>query len=247
MLRNASDTVAITSFGKMEQDAPESRGDSLNSVASSFQLMSNSVGGVLNEKYPGDKDRHKLALEREKHVKEKAEQARAVRFGGSSNFDFGTKGKRDKPITLSAEPSQINEKPVASGGSNDQSNDGKDVDSQIISKMKLAHIEKRPPRVPQPPPKPSAGVPVATNFNPSGRAPPPPPPPPPPGSLPKGAGSGDKVHRAPELVEFYQTLMKREAKKDTSSLIFSTSNVPYARSNMIGEIENRSSFLLAVR
>ncbi|KAF9677303.1 hypothetical protein SADUNF_Sadunf08G0093900 [Salix dunnii] len=253
MLRNASDTVAITSFGKMEQDAPESRGDSLNSVASSFQLMSKSVGGVLNEKYPGYKDRHKLALEKEKHVKEKAEQARAVRFGGSSNFDFGTKGKRDKPITLPAELSQINEKPVASGGSNDQSNDGKDVDSQIISKMKLAHIEKRPPRVPRPPPKPSAGVPVATNFNPAGRVPPPPgaspppPPPPPPGSLPKGAGSGDKVHRAPELVEFYQTLMKREAKKDTSSLIFSTSNVPDARSNMIGEIENRSSFLLAVK
>uniref|UniRef100_A0A6N2N4X7 Protein CHUP1, chloroplastic n=2 Tax=Salix viminalis TaxID=40686 RepID=A0A6N2N4X7_SALVM len=258
MLRNASDTVAITSFGKMEQD--DSPGDSLNSVASSFQLMSKSVGGVLDEKYPGYKDRHKLALEREKHVKEKAEQARAVRFGGSSNFDFGTKGKRDKPITLPAELSQINEKPVASGGSSDQSNDGKDVDSQKISKMKLAHIEKRPPRVPRPPPKPSAGVPVATNFNPSGRVPPPPgappppplpgelpPPPPPPGSLPKGAGSGDKVHRAPELVEFYQTLMKREAKKDTSSLISSTSNVSDARSNMIGEIENRSSFLLAVK
>jgi hypothetical protein len=42
-------------------------------------------------------------------------------------------------------------------------------------------------------------------------------------------------------------LMKREAKKDTSSLISSTSNVSHARSNMIGEIENRSSFLLAVR
>ncbi|KAJ6350873.1 hypothetical protein OIU78_006905 [Salix suchowensis] len=185
MLRNASDTVAITSFGKMEQD--DSPGDSLNSVASSFQLMSKSVGGVLDEKNPGYKDRHKLALEREKHVKEKAEQARAVRFGGSSNFDFGTKGKRDKPITLPAELSQINEKPVASGGSNDQSNDGKDVDSQKISKMKLAHIEKRPPRVPRPPPKPSAGVPVATNFNPSGRVPPPPgapTPPPLPGELP---------------------------------------------------------------
>ncbi|KAG5240354.1 protein CHUP [Salix suchowensis] len=258
MLRNASDTVAITSFGKMEQD--DSPGDSLNSVASSFQLMSKSVGGVLDEKNPGYKDRHKLALEREKHVKEKAEQARAVRFGGSSNFDFGTKGKRDTPITLPAELSQINEKPVASGGSNDQSNDGKDVDSQKISKMKLAHIEKRPPRVPRPPPKPSAGVPVATNFNPSGRVPPPPgappppplpgelpPPPPPPGSLPKGAGSGDKVHRAPELVEFYKALMKREAKKDTSSLISSTSNISDARSNMIGEIENRSSFLLAVK
>ncbi|KAJ6902945.1 hypothetical protein NC651_020432 [Populus alba x Populus x berolinensis] len=152
MLRNAGDTVAITSFGKMEQDAPDSPGDSLNSVASSFQVMSKSVGGVLDEKYPAYKDRHKLALEREKHVKEKAEQARAARFGDSSNFDFGTKGKRDKPVTLPVELSQLKEKPVASGGSNYQSNDGKDVDSQITSKMKLAHIEKRPPKVPRPPP-----------------------------------------------------------------------------------------------
>ncbi|XP_028783368.1 protein CHUP1, chloroplastic-like [Neltuma alba] len=70
--------------------------------------------------------------------------------------------------------------------------------------------------------------------------------PPPPGSL-RGAMGNDKVHRAPELVEFYQTLMKREAKKDTSSLISSTTNASDARSNMIGEIENRSSFLLAVK
>ncbi|KAL3578552.1 hypothetical protein D5086_020056 [Populus alba] len=261
MIRNASDTVAITSFGKMDQDAPDSPGDSLNSVASSFQVMSKSVEGVLDEKYPAYKDRHKLALEREKHIKEKAEKARAVKFGDSSNFQFGTKGEKVIPITLPAKLSQIKEKPVASGESGEQSSDGKDVDSQTVSKMKFAHIEKRPPRVPRPPPKSSAGAPVATNANPSGGvppppgAPPPPPPPPggpprpppPPGSLPRGAGSGDKVHRAPELVEFYQSLMKREAKKDTSSLISSTSNVSDARSNMIGEIENRSSFLLAVK
>jgi hypothetical protein len=252
MIRNASDTVAITSFGKMDQDAPDSPGDSLNSVASSFQVMSKSVEGVLDEKYPAYKDRHKLALEREKHIKEKAEKARAVKFSDSSNFQFGTKGEKVIPITLPAKLSQIKEKPVASGESSEQSSDGKDVDSQTVSKMKLAHTEKRAPRVPRPPPKSSAGAPVATNANPSGGVPPPPPgapppPPPPPGSLPRGAGSGDKVHRAPELVEFYQSLMKREAKKDTSSLISSTSNVSHARSNMIGEIENRSSFLLAVR
>ncbi|KAJ6431914.1 hypothetical protein OIU84_019233 [Salix udensis] len=256
MIRNASDTVAITSFGKMDQDAPDSPGESLNSVASSFQVMSKSVDGVLDEKYPAYKDRHKLALEREKHIKEKAEKARAVKFGDSSNPQFGTKGEKVIPITLPARLSQIKEKPVAFGESNEQSSD--------VSKMKLAHIEKRSPRVPRPPPKSSAAGPVATNANPLGGVPPPPPPPPgapppppppggppppppPPGSLPRGAGSGDKVHRAPELVEFYQSLMKREAKKDTSSLTSSTSNVSNARSNMIGEIENRSSFLLAVK
>lgn len=265
MLRNAGDSVAITTFGTMEQD-PDSQSDSLNTVASSFQLMSKSVEGDMDEKYPAYKDRHKLALEREKKIKEKAEQARAVRFGDNLSFESRAKGAR--PVSLPSKLAHIKEKAIPTGDANDQSSDGKVVDSQAISKMKLEHIEKRPPRVPRPPPKPSSGGPISSNTNlPAGvpptppGAPPPPPlppgappppggpprPPPPPGSLPRGAGSGDKVQRAPELVEFYQSLMKREAKKDTSSLISTTSNVSDARSNMIGEIENRSSFLLAVK
>lgn len=68
MLRNAGDGVAITSFGTAEQeyDSPEtprlppirtqdSSAEPLNSVASSFQLMSKSVEGVLDEKYPHSK------------------------------------------------------------------------------------------------------------------------------------------------------------------------------------------------
>jgi len=39
--------------------------------------------------------------------------------------------------------------------------------------------------------------------------------------------------------------MKREAKRETS-LGSMSSNISDARSNMIGEIENRSTFLLAV-
>ena len=275
MLRNAGDSVAITTFGKMDQEAPESpetpnlplirtrvsSSDSLNNVASSFQLMSKSVEGVLDEKYPAYKDRHKLALEREKQIKERAEKARAERFGGSSDLKYEPRAKaeRDKPPTLPPKLSQLKEKPLVSS---DQSVDSKMEDSQVASKMKLAHIEQRAPRVPRPPPKPSGGAPAGPGTNPSGGvppppgAPPPPPPPPPggpprppppPGSLPRGAGSGDKVHRAPELVEFYQTLMKRETKKDTPSLISSTSSAADVRSNMIGEIANKSSFLLAVR
>ncbi|KAK6134017.1 hypothetical protein DH2020_032235 [Rehmannia glutinosa] len=265
MLRNASDGVAITSFGMAEQDefnSPDTlKQDSLNNVASSFQLMSKSVEGVLDEKYPAYKDRHKLALEREKHIKEKAQQARAVRFGDPL--------KGDTKIALPPKLALIKEKPIvpiASGESNDQSNDNK-VDPPIVSKMQFAHVEKRAPRVPRPPPKPSGDGPTAANANapsrapggppppppPPGAPPPPPPPggpprpPPPPGSLSRGGGGGDKVHRAPELVEFYQSLMKREAKKDTSSLISTSSNTSDARSNMIGEIENRSTFLLAVK
>lgn len=279
MLRNVGESVAITTFGRMEQesiDSPEtptasnagtqlSSGDSLNSVAASFHLMSKSVDGVLDEKYPAYRDRHRLALEREMQIKERADKARAAKFGDNLNLN-STYESRPKPgdraVVLPPKLAQVKEKAVVSG-TDDQPSDGKTTDSQMISKMKLAEIEKRPTRVPRPPPKPSGGATVGTASNtstgavpppPPGAPPPPPPlpggpprPPPPPGSLPRGARSGDKVHRAPELVEFYQTLMKREAKKDTSSLISSSSNnASEARSNMIGEIENRSSFLLAV-
>nr|XP_016454270.1 PREDICTED: protein CHUP1, chloroplastic-like [Nicotiana tabacum] len=277
MLRNAGDGVAITSFGTAEQeyDSPEtprlppirtqdSSAEPLNSVASSFQLMSKSVEGVLDEKYPAFKDRHKLAVEREKQIKVKAEQARAARFEKSLPPKLSQ--LKEKRVSVSASASA----PVvsASGDSVEQSGDSK-TDSQAVSKMKPINIEKRPPRTPRPPPTRSAGGPAPAGNNvtggapggppppppPPGAPPPPPPPgggaprpPPPPGSLMKGGAGGDKVHRAPELVEFYQSLMKREAKKDTSSpLISSTSNTSDARSNMIGEIENRSTFLLAVK
>ncbi|KAM7459830.1 hypothetical protein LguiA_036189 [Lonicera macranthoides] len=274
MLRNAGESVAITTFGAVDQDdlnSPEtpslppirthnSSSEALNNVASSFSLMSKSVEGVLDEKYPAYKDRHKLALEREKQIKERADKARVARFGDSSSFTA-------PKISLPPKLAQVKEKVVlVPGESPDQSsNDSKTVDSPV-SKMKFAHIEKRPPRVPRPPPKLTGEAPSGTNVNlPSGMpgGPPPPPPPPPgapppppggpprppplPGSLSRAAGGGDKVHRAPEVVEFYQSLMKREAKKDTSALTSSTSNTVEARSNMIGEIENRSTFLLAVK
>ncbi|RZC58334.1 hypothetical protein C5167_005634 [Papaver somniferum] len=282
MIRNASDSVAITTFGKEQEsaDSPETpnlqrirsrvpSSDSLVNVAESFQLMSKSVDGVIDEKYPAYKDRHKLALEREKAIKEKAEQARTERFTGvySSPDSQGKVGDR-KPAILPPKLAKIKEKVVVTGGSGEQTNnDATEVASQVVSKIKYADIEKRPPRVPRPPPKSSGGGPGAAVANanspggipppprpPGGPPPPPPPPgggpprpPPPPGSLSKGPGTGDKVHRAPELVEFYQSLMKREAKKDTTLVTSSTSNTASARSNMIGEIENRSTFLLAVK
>lgn len=262
MLRNAGDSVAITSFGTAEEyDSPETRtressADALNSVASSFSLMSKSVERVLDEKYPAFKDRHKLAVEREKRIKVKAEQARAARFEKSLPPKLAQ--LKEKPVSLPGSVAVLPEI-SASGDSAEQSGDSK-TDSQAVSKMKLVNIEKRPTRTPRPPPKRSGGGPAAAAGNnvtggaPGGPPPPPPPPgaplpppPPPPGSLMKGGAGGDKVHRAPELVEFYQSLMKRESKKDTSALITATSNTSDARSNMIGEIENRSTFLLAVK
>jgi hypothetical protein len=254
MLRNAHDAVAITTFGQKEHGpthSPETPSlpslrkvspsdDILDSVSASasFQLMSKSVDKSMDEKYPAYKDLHKLALAREKQLKDKAEKARGKKFRDISNLDV-TEAEQERSISLQPKLTQVNEK--------DQSEDGNNFDNQTISKMKLFEIEKRPPRVPRPPPNPSGGASVSNSSNGIPYVPSiPPPPPPPPGSLPRGSVVDDQVKRAPELVEFYQTLMKREAKKDTSSLTSSTSNSADARSNMIGEIENRSTFLLAV-
>ncbi|KAL5225907.1 hypothetical protein ABZP36_012546 [Zizania latifolia] len=260
MLRNAGDGVGITTFGKREQD-PSDVMDEAN-VASSFQLMSKTVEGFADEKYPAYKDRHKLATEREKAIKEKAEKARVQRYGGLSSSVPLSSPKAALPPKLA----QIKEKAptTANVESSDQSNDNQNS-PLVVTQLKLANIEKKAPRVPRPPPAPSATASVAVNTasgvpppppRPLGAPPPPPPPgklggppppPPPPGSLPRNLAGGDKVHRAPEVVEFYQSLMKREAKKDTTSLGSTTSSVSDVRSNMIGEIENRSTFLLAVK
>lgn len=281
MLRNAADYNAITSFGKNENDADEfldnpnlprlktrvASSDSLNSVASSFQLMSKSVG-VADEKYPAFKDRHKLALEREKAIKKKAEQSRAERFGEST-----VKVERESSVALPPKLAQIKEKSagtasVAVSGEQSGSGDNSKVDSPVVSKMRLAEIEKRAPRVPRPPPRPSdgtSGIEAKSSTVLSGIPPPPPPPgappppppppaggpprpPPPPGSLSKGSAGGNGVHRAPELVELYQSLMKRESKNNLASLASVASNaIADARSNMIGEIANKSTFMLAVK
>ncbi|PHT28223.1 Protein CHUP1, chloroplastic [Capsicum baccatum] len=236
------ESPAITTFGTTEEyDSPEtpklpsirmreSSAEALNSVASSFSLMSKSVEGVLDEKYSAFKDRHKLAVEREKQIKVKAEQARAARFERSLPPKLAQLKEKSVPL-----PGSVPVLPVvsASGDSAEQSGGGPTPANVTGGAPGGPPPPPPPPGAPPPPPPPGGG---------------PPRPPPPPGSLMKGGAGGDKVHRAPELVEFYQTLMKRESKKDTlSALITANSNTSDARSNMIGEIENRSTFLLAVK
>ncbi|MCO5551708.1 hypothetical protein L7F22_005212 [Adiantum nelumboides] len=281
MMRNNSDSVAITtygtneleggrlsnadsgafeeSFGKLAQirtrqsvDEGESAGD----VAASFQLMAKSVAGVLEDKYPAFKDRHKLALAREKAIKEKAEQARAEKF----------KAEPYVPTKLenNFSPGKLPEKlKLPQKGADIVSTHEQNVERPEVQKMKFSEIEKRAPRVAKPPPKasskgatPDSSVGKATAAGIPGAPPPPPPPPrapgapppppPPPGSMKPQGPSGDKVQRAPEVVEFYQSLMRREAKSNTA-LGPTDVNVSDARNNLIGEIENRSAFLLAVK
>lgn len=144
--------------------------------------------------------------------------------------------------------------------------------SEELAESTLSNLKSRIPRVPKPPPKPSssssstassssssstgssgdienaipAPPPVPTKPMPRPPPPPsksvpPPPPPPPKGKRPMPA----KVRRVPEVVEFYHSLMRRDSRRDPGSGISDPPSTANAR-DMIGEIENRSTHLLAV-
>lgn len=110
-------------------------------------------------------------------------------------------------------------------------------------KVAAVDVEKRALRIPNPPPRPSTSVSNTTKT--SGSVPRPPPPPPPP---PKFSNrSSGVMQRAPQVAELYHSLMKRDSRRDsTGGGICDAPNVANVRSSMIGEIENRSSYLLAV-
>ncbi|KAF4391031.1 protein CHUP1, chloroplastic [Cannabis sativa] len=110
-------------------------------------------------------------------------------------------------------------------------------------------VEKRALRIPNPPPRPSCSISSRTKEE-TGSAQiplPPPPPPPPPPKFAARSTTGT-FQRAPQVVEFYHSLMKRDSRKDSSNGgICDVPDVANARSSMIGEIENRSSHLLAIK
>jgi Wiskott-Aldrich syndrome protein len=56
------------------------------------------------------------------------------------------------------------------------------------------------------------------------------------------------VRRVPEVVEFYHSMMRRESKRDGCAASDAANGGGAAATrDMIGEIENRSAHLLAVR
>lgn len=102
---------------------------------------------------------------------------------------------------------------------------------QVISQP-LQPAKAAPPPPPPPPRK------LAS------KAAPPPPPPPPKG----GRMASAKVRRVPEVVEFYHSLMRRDSQSRRESSSGASAEVPATANarDMIGEIENRSTHLLAV-
>lgn len=119
---------------------------------------------------------------------------------------------------------------------------------EISRSLASLDVEKRALRIPNPPPRPSCSISSEPKEENRAQVPPPLPPPPPP-PLPKFAvrSAMGMVQRAPQVVEFYHSLMKRDSRKDSSNgAICNVPDVSNVRSSMIGEIENRSSHLLAV-
>ncbi|XP_073058455.1 protein CHUP1, chloroplastic-like [Primulina eburnea] len=124
---------------------------------------------------------------------------------------------------------------------------------QEISKLSASFdVEKRALRIPNPPPRPScSGVneikEEKSSQNLAPALPPPPPPLPPPPKL-MGRSMIGIVKRSPQVVEFYHSLMKRDSRKEClNSGATDAPDVTNVRSSMIGEIENRSSHLLAIK
>ncbi|KAG6629057.1 hypothetical protein I3843_14G058700 [Carya illinoinensis] len=104
---------------------------------------------------------------------------------------------------------------------------------------------EKPIRIPIPPPRPnsvtlSSPKEVKGNKAPSAPAPPPPP-------LPSKPLVGSRaVRRVPEVIELYRSLTRRDPQKEnrtnpTGSLLVASTK------NMIGEIENRSRYLSAIK
>ncbi|XP_065880171.1 protein INCREASED PETAL GROWTH ANISOTROPY 1 [Euphorbia lathyris] len=143
--------------------------------------------------------------------------------------------------------------------------------SEELAESSLSNLRSRIPRVPKPPPKRSlSSNSVCSSASTSGcdqsiaapapapPLPPPPPPPrpstikvaapPPPPPPPKGTRIGAaKVRRIPEVVEFYHSLMRRDSRKDSGGGPSDTLPAATNARDMIGEIENRSAYLLAIK
>ncbi|KAF3456432.1 hypothetical protein FNV43_RR01082 [Rhamnella rubrinervis] len=98
---------------------------------------------------------------------------------------------------------------------------------------------------PPPPPLPIDTIPKVANVERKATPSPSPPPPPPPPRLSARATTNQK---APALVQFYHSLTKQEGKKDSSgSGNRHKAAATSAHSSIVGEIQNRSAHLLAIK
>ncbi|KAK1321981.1 hypothetical protein QJS10_CPA03g01183 [Acorus calamus] len=113
--------------------------------------------------------------------------------------------------------------------------------SQKTDYSDVTDRKDRAPRIPKPPPKPTSNsvTPMLDSNEKASRPPPPPP-------LKLKRDSANAVMRVQEVVELYRTLTRRDAKLDMKSGN-QADLLPINEREMIGEIENRSAHLLAIK
>lgn len=133
-----------------------------------------------------------------------------------------------------------------------QTSNFKDVQKLIANKLenlglsKSVAKEKHSVQVPKPVTKITTVQQLKVPANPAPPAAMPPPPPPPP--LPRVPSRGASTKKASTLVEFYHTLTKREERKDSQGPMIHNARVANnAHNSIVGEIQNRSSHLLAIK
>eukprot|EP00268_Persea_americana_P020151 TRINITY_DN2039_c1_g1_i11.p1 TRINITY_DN2039_c1_g1~~TRINITY_DN2039_c1_g1_i11.p1 ORF type:complete len:519 (+),score=144.97 TRINITY_DN2039_c1_g1_i11:240-1796(+) len=125
----------------------------------------------------------------------------------------------------------------------------RDVQKLIASRLELFKVKETTKagtigKMHPPTPKP---VTAAVEIQPNGlmNGPPPPPPPPLPRKAPAKAAT---MQKAPSLVQFYHSLTKHNEKKGaTRNGNSSSPSVVNPHSSIVGEIQNRSAHLLAIR
>ncbi|KAH9610165.1 hypothetical protein KSS87_001404 [Heliosperma pusillum] len=118
-----------------------------------------------------------------------------------------------------------------------------DSSSSSSSSSLFSNGRKSTDSISAPPPPPPPPPPPAPALRSTPKGPPPPPPPPPPRGMKVATA---KVKRVPEVVEFYHSLMRRDSRRDSG---VGTAEVAAAASarDLVGEIENRSVYLLAIK
>lgn len=116
--------------------------------------------------------------------------------------------------------------------------------AELSSAQELAARKEKPAKVPTPPPRPTSVVSLSLKDGKDNKLSPTPAPPPPP-PPPKMSVGTKSVRRVPEVVEFYRLLTRRDAHTENRASSTATPAVTFTP-GMIGEIENRSTYLSAV-
>ncbi|KAL7606470.1 hypothetical protein Lser_V15G16350 [Lactuca serriola] len=163
------------------------------------------------------------------------------RLSRCDSLDMAT----DSAIEVRSRVPRVPKPPPRPSTSSCSSSSSSSSNSSLSSSAERALTEQQPPVPPPPPPVTKLAPPPPPPPPRTSKAPAPPPPPPPPkGIKPLPA----KVRRIPEVVEFYHSLMRRESRRDSCNGS-SSADVPSTANtrDMIGEIENRSTHLLAIK